>query len=375
VGKLFIVHFQPLELYPPVMNLVRFIAEQQRNNVEVHIISTASHQNKKIFAVKGIVIHRIGKWKKQWSKWQRIFFYLQFNLRALLLLLKHRPSKVMYYETLSAGAPCLYRRFFNRGSELYIHFHEYTSPEEYDTGMFLNRLLYKLERYEYGKAVWVSHTNEYRLKMFVKDAGDMAPVNVYTTPNYPTRRWQSISQEKKKEASGKVSFVYVGALSLETMYVEAFADFISQYPDKYSWDIYSDNFTAETALYFQKKKASNIRFLGAIEYDQLPLTLPDYDIGIVLYKGHIPNYIYNAPNKIFEYLACGLDVWFPQEMTGSIPYVTEKSFPEILQVDFKQLSQVKVLPARFRKGYYAANYGYFYENHISDLIDKLLYFE
>jgi hypothetical protein len=374
--KLFIIHFQPLEMYPPVMNLIRYISGQLNDNVEIHVVSTIAHQDKKLLEAKGIYIHRIGKWNKQWSRLQRIFFYIRFNRKTLGLLRKYKPARILYYETLSAGAACLYKKLINPQCGLYVHYHEYTSPEEYKNGMFLNQWLHQLEKRVYRETSWVSHTNEYRLSMFIKDTGDKAPSNVYVVPNYPPKYWQSVVKNNNEKVNAKrTTFVYVGALSLETMYVEAFARFIQQYPDKYSWDIYSDNFTDETLLFFKELRASNIVFKGAIEYDQLPGVLTAYDIGVVLYKGHIPNYVYNAPNKLFEYIACGLDAWFPQEMIGSHSYITDKCFPEVLQVDFHKLDQLDVLPGKYREGYRAANNEYFCENSLINLTTKLLHIE
>lgn len=54
--------------------------------------------------------------------------------------------------------------------------------------------------------------------------------------------------------------------------------------------------------------------MNPIDYYELPKELIKYDIGLVLYKGHIPNYIYNVPNKVYEYLACGLQVWYSKDL-------------------------------------------------------------
>lgn len=50
---------------------------------------------------------------------------------------------------------------------------------------------------------------------------------------------------------------------------------------------------------------------SGINYSDLPGVIRAYDVGVILYNGHIANYVFNAPNKLFEYLACGLDVWSP----------------------------------------------------------------
>ena len=76
-------------------------------------------------------------------------------------------------------------------------------------------------------------------------------------------------------------------------------------------------------MLFEQNKSHNINFRGAISQSDFPLIISQYQIGLVLYKGHIPNYIYNAPNKLFEYLACGLDVWYPICMKG-IDHIEER---------------------------------------------------
>ena len=45
--------------------------------------------------------------------------------------------------------------------------------------------------------------------------------------------------------------------------------------------------------------------------------MADYHIGLTLYNGHIPNFVYNVPNKVFEYLACGLDVWYSKDLIST----------------------------------------------------------
>ncbi len=161
-------------------------------------------------------------------------------------------------------------------------------------------------------------------------------------------------------------------MSLDTMYVEAFARFIAEKPNDYYWDIYSDNFTPEVLTFFDSFKAPNIYFHGSVEYDALPELLPKYDIGIVLYKGHILNYVYNAPNKVFEYLALGLDVWFPKEMKGCESYMTCKTYPEVLKVDFQKLNFSEVVPGARKPQYLPKQNDYYFESHVLPLVSKFL---
>ncbi len=89
---------------------------------------------------------------------------------------------------------------------------------------------------------------------------------------------------------------------------------------------------------------------GGIPYADLPFTLSVYDVGVILYKGHIPNYIYNAPNKLFEYWSCGLDVWFPDKMIGSLQYSRAECFPKLMPVNFDEIDKLDLNSALSRAG-------------------------
>ena len=47
---------------------------------------------------------------------------------------------------------------------------------------------------------------------------------------------------------------------------------------------------------------NRLNWNGSIEYNQIPLVITKYDVGIIIYKGISKNVIYCAPNKLFEYL-------------------------------------------------------------------------
>ena len=107
-----------------------------------------------------------------------------------------------------------------------------------------------------------------------------------------------------------------------------------------------------------------------VDYEQLPGVLRKYDIGVVLYNGHIPNYVHNAPNKLFEYLVCGLDVWFPDVITGSLEFVRDKDFPKVSAIDFTILKDFKLTTAIERRGI-AKDHTFFCEDALLPLIGKL----
>ena len=144
----------------------------------------------------------------------------------------------MYYETISSLPAYLYKRFFNKKAELYIHYHEYTTPAEYKNGMKLSRLFHGYEKWLYSRAKWVSHTNEYRMQMFIKD---IEPVRIHQPKilaNYPPKAWFHQSSTKRSQP---LKLVYAGSLSMDTMYTREFAEWVETQNGKVTWHIYSFN--------------------------------------------------------------------------------------------------------------------------------------
>jgi hypothetical protein len=160
-------------------------------------------------------------------------------------------------------------------------------------------------------------------------------------PNYPSIKW-SRKHFKKKDTFPFLSIVYVGfSLSFETMYSKELFDLIKSMDGKVTLDCYIHKPNNEIINYITSNSFSNINIKESINYFELPEVLSQYDIGVILYKGATDNYIFNAPNKLFEYLACGLDVWFPKEMKGCYPYTSERvhkiDFNDLYRLDFKKL--------------------------------------
>jgi hypothetical protein len=330
-----IVHFQPIEKYPPVVNCARFIAEQPGYKGNVSMLTTDAGAGNTFLDIKGVTIHRLATWKKR-NRWMRLWFYIQFNVRAAWWLWRKKPDKVIYFETLSAFGPWIYKKWFNRRAAVYIHYHEYTSTEEYRAGMALNRWLHNKELTLYPLSAWVSHTNTERMGMFLQDVGKQAPPHTFIIPNYPSAAWGNKAAGVSRNEDNRIGFVYVGALSLNTMYTKEMAQFIAANPDTCYWHIYSDNFDEEVMHFLNSLKATNIFFKGRVQYDELSLVLPKYDVGVILYKGDTLNYAFNAPNKFFEYLACGLHVWYDKGMKGMKGFEQTQKAPYVLCVDFER---------------------------------------
>jgi hypothetical protein len=309
-----------VELYPPLQNFVRFL-EASRPDKHITILTTSGvYQQLQKFTAgnPAISIKRLGRTGPGIGKMSRIVSYLSFYLGATWLLIKKRPATVLYYETISSLPAFLFKRFFSLKANIMIHYHEYTSPAEYQQGMWLNKWFHALEGWLYPRAGWVSQTNQQRMDLFLADISPIEIARPEVVPNFPPLSWH---KDNVAPEALPVRFVYVGALAMDTMYTREMADWILQQEGRATWDIYSYNITEEAKAYIHDLNSTWIKFFDGKDYTALPGILCHYHIGVILYKGHIPNYVYNAPNKLFEYLNSGLKAWLPREMTGALGYV------------------------------------------------------
>ncbi|TPV35739.1 glycosyltransferase family 4 protein [Paucihalobacter ruber] len=333
-----IIHYMPLEFYPPVTNLLNCLVNHP---VRIKVWSTknpkkrSNYKHSKIDAIarspfpglKELVLVRLLK-------------YLWFNFQCFFGLLIYRPDVVLYYESYSAFPVYLYYLIFGKQKRYFIHYHEYESPDNYSKGMILVKYYHQLEkRYLYPVAEWISQTNTDRLQLFQKDHPSLKDHQLHIMPNYPPESWWYKNREKEPAVNGIIKTVYVGALSIKDTYIKEYCEWVELQNGRVTFDIYSYNLHTDTLVYLKGLNSPNIKFFEeGIDYNNLPSVLRDYNIGLILYKGNTPNYVYNAPNKLFEYLACGLKVIYPEVMLGIKPYnsdvVQSVSFLRLPTIDF-----------------------------------------
>jgi hypothetical protein len=337
--SLAIIHFQPIEKYPPVLNTVDILSTTL-DNIKVYLFTTEQYSSLDIYFASNanIEIVRYKGIRKQDSRIVRFWVYIKFYLSVTFKLFSLKPNKVLYYETISA-LPAIIYKSIQVNSRIFVHYHEYTTTHEYQVGMLLTKICHKLEKSFYSLFDWISHTNTVRLEMFVKDNPDIKYNKLKVLPNYPPKSWQ-ISE--RLIASFPVRVVYIGALGLSTMYTKEFCEWVAGLNGEVEFDIYSYNFEDGVQDFLSNLNSPYIHLKRGINYSQIPEVLSNYHVGVILYKGHIPNYIHNAPNKLFEYLVCNLDVWFPHIMEGTLPFVTVNNYPKVLKLDFANLDEVDI---------------------------------
>lgn len=367
--KISIIHFNPLELYPPVLNLINTLSNDK---TKVQIISTKGFElslNKFSANSKHIKIFRIGYSGKAMNPIVRFTNYCLFHLMTFFHLLYFRPHSLLYYETLSCLPALIYKKLVRKNVRLFIHYHEYTSSEErIRAGLFL-RIFQKMEAKMYASACWISHINDIRLQQFRFDHSISQLDTTRILCNFPPESWYAFNPPEKNNIP--LRLVYVGSIGMDMMFTAEVAKWVKQMEGIVTWDIYAVNIDKKLISFFNELSARNINLKGYVDYYNLPMVLKNYDVGLVLYKGIIPNHLYVTPNKLFEYHACGLDVWFPDKLLGCIPYITKQTYPKICALDFESLNEVNIAELKDRSNFSLAHQKYACERELQTLIHEL----
>lgn len=397
--KLAILHYLPLEYYPPITNLIDYIAKELNLNFGlVKVFSTHNIKGRIEYRVSSIskennylkinhklqitnyklpTIHRSSFPKETDSSPIRLLKYIQYNLFTLIGLVIFRPNNLLYYESYSVWPAYIYTRYFNKKCSIFIHNHEYADKEWYATTMRLVRYYHILEKkWLYPQAIWNSQTNDDRLRLFHNDHPTIKPETLKVMPNYPPRCWQrknSIpNQPDKYTTENPLKIVYVGSLSFQSTYLKEFCDWVIQQKGETQFDIYSYNLYNDVKEYFYQLSPFINYFNKGVEYYDLPHILSQYQVGLILYKAHNKNYTFNAPNKLFEYLACNLDVWYHKTLHGPQPYNTNETYPKVMPIDFDNLNSFDIEKAIDKSNCRYKPNTYWCENAIQPLIKELI---
>jgi hypothetical protein len=332
-NRIAVVHWLPLEQFPPVENLLKELG--RGDDVTVRCFTTRNDRGLPDLDTGGIKTLRWTFPSKGMNRWSRLLLLVGFQLWVSLRLVVFRPSTVLYYEPHSAGAVFLYVMLFGR-VRLFVHNHEYREQSHFkDPGNRLFALFHRLEkRFLYRRAEMISHTNQDRVRMFLEDLPSIDPAKMRAIPNFPAHDW--LSDLEPRQGDGPIRMIYVGAASFQDTFIREFVEwFGSQPPDSVTLTLMVNNTHPETREWLLGLREQNISVnVNGVPYSELPRVLREHDIGVILYRGTTRNYIYNAPNKLFEYLICGLDVWFPQVMVGIRSYADKPERPRVRAVDF-----------------------------------------
>lgn len=343
--KIVIVHFSPLELYPPVMNLLDYFSEEG-SDFKFIVFSTSSSDNLKTYFNSNIEINRFRPVVPSHNVIIKISRYLAFYLSAFLTLLRIKPNRIIYFESLSA-LPAIWYKIWKNDAAIYAHYHEIVTLGELKSGRLLNRLINGIEAKYYPKFTWISQTNKTRISIFKDQYRLNAKLESFgVLPNFPPKSWISSSSLPRKN-NRIIKLLHIGALSIKGMYLKEALDQFGSNPN-YTIDFYSHNFSTEVKEAILQHKNCTIH--GAINYQDIPKLKGLYDVGLVLYKALSSNVKYCAPNKVFEYLALDLDVWCSDKLITAKEYERLDCYPKMIMVDFTKLDQFNTDKAIDRAG-------------------------
>jgi hypothetical protein len=345
--EILIIHFRAAMDYPPVYNLARYLALK---GVAVKLLTGKRKESSKGLENYGVKVIEVGMDKG--SSVGNYVGYLFFYARALVEMMKTPKVPLIYFESISSIPVVLYFRLFPFATRsLAIHYHEYFDKEEHQRQSFLERLGRKLEPVLFKRARWISHTNQDRLNFFSEEFKGIEKTTLRTMPNYPPASWLSDVHAKHERDNTKVKLVYVGSVSLEKLFLKELVEWLRLHNGNVVCDVYTKYMDANVLRYIQSHPSEVICYKGSLQYDQLPEVLSQYDVGLVLYNGIASsNFVYNAPNKLFEYLACGLDVWFSSTLLSSYVYQTKDTYPKVIKVDFANLAEFDYKMALQKEG-------------------------
>ncbi len=327
MNKLSIIHFQPLEGYPPVMNVIDSMVIE---GFETQVIST-NHRGGDWFVNSNSEVLRIGKCYG--SVINRYLCYLQFGFIGFWELLKFKPKSIMIYESYSALPVFLYSIICPK-VKLLIHYHEFVSKVEMQSASVYSKLLYFLEKRLLSKAIWVSQTNIDRKLKFQAVYPQLNENQLRDFPNHPSKNWVKKGKIRKSENSEIIKFIHVGSLGVDTTYISEFIEWIQNQNGRAMLTVVSQNL--EQAVRNLIAKTQWVNLIENVPYQELPNFISEQQIGVVLYKGHIPNFVYNVPNKVNEYLACSLNVWYSDVLISTQKFAEENPHYPLYSVDFSK---------------------------------------
>jgi hypothetical protein len=357
--KLIIVHFRKIDIYPPIINLTRFLSERGIKTTLYTAYQCDATFNSNVEVINQREISPLGK------RWISVLY---FYLRVFTGLVR-TSCDLMYFESLSCP-PIWFYLFCSPSSKrrVFAHFHEYFSIEEYAQQSFLERWGRRLESKVFHKYSWISHTNSDRLSFFQKEYPTLSSKNLRVMPNYPPLSWLRKPELSKTRTT---KLIYIGSISFASFYLRELIDWLLSMKGMFSCDFYSLNAKSAEINFINSLPNEIASFKGAVPYDDLPKILPQYQVGIVMYKIASKNMIFNAPNKLFEYLACGLDVWFSNTLLSTYKYETKDTYPKVVKVDFTNLAFFDVESAISKEGLRYKNPSFVMEDVYEDLYKSL----
>lgn len=342
------MHQLPLENYPPAVNGLRIL--NQIEGFELCAWSSAKNERVPNDDVAFMEVRRPEYPGVTCGSLKRLFKFLRWHFRVGRDLARWKPDVIFSIEPHSALAVWIYYCFYGGKANLLVHHHEYYSRADYRRpGNRTLRINHFFEvRFLLQRAGWVSQTNRERLGMMRKDYASVTAAKANIWPNYPPCDWgkgseRQVVDETEERSEVTLRLLCVGSLSFEDTFIREVVEWVKRSAPKVSLHICGHNVKVEVWRWIESLGVNHITMnQSGCAYDRLPAVLSQFDVGLVLYKGNTQNFVYNVPNKVMEFLYCGLEVWFPPEMKGMRLFREENDGLALREVDFKRMDNFEI---------------------------------
>ena len=339
------VHVLPLEYYPPATNLLRFLSAHTGWRLKAW--STENRRDARRWQAPDVEISRPKQSSPSSRLASRMAGYLWWHASTAIELLRWNPDVVLSVEPHSALAVWIYYLLGGKAA-LFIHHHEYYALADFDNrGMRVLRTTFRRERDDlFPRAAWISQTNEQRLRLLM-EWNRIRNDQAHVLPNYPPHEWvQRARTAAPRATDSPTRFLYLGSASLDNTFIGEFAEWIVAHPSTTTLHVVGNNIADDVWRRIYSLNASNISAdQVGWDYDDIPGELSNFDVGLVLYRGRTQNFVYNVPNKTIEYLAGGLEVWYPPQMEAMRDFHLAHTEMRLREVDFEQLPEnVEISP-------------------------------
>lgn len=340
--RLAIIHELPLEYYPPIANLVKFAT--QSPDIDLSVYSSHNTRGRTELSNSVAKIWRPSNKLQKQRGIVRVYERFRWHVQVARKISKLSPDALLYFEPHSALAAYLYYKLFGGKAKLFIHHHEYYTTADYRQPQNKTiRLFHRLETSAlYPRAKWISQTNAKRLEFFAADNPSLPAEKLRILPNLPPEDWNQYQSNAWSSPDAKpLKLIYIGSVSLSDTYIEDLVRWVKQKSEKeVTLDVFAYQVDEKTKAFLQRNSGKNVTFHSqGIDYNEIPKKLQEFHVGLILYRGNTVNFQHNATNKLFEYLACGLDVWFAEGLQGVVPYARNKTYPRVLPVCFADLAR------------------------------------
>jgi hypothetical protein len=345
--KVALVHQLPLEIYPPAVNALAILAAEE--GWEVRAWSSAGAGGMPVYQHPAVAVSRPPYPGAACGSGVRLAGFARWHWRVGGELARWRPDAILAVEPHSALAVWLYYRWHGGKARLFIHHHEYYAPADLrKPGNRTTRICHRFEQADlFGRAAWVSETNETRLRLLMADCPAVTAAKGRVWPNHPPRAWLGRVARRAPASGGPLRLVCVGSLSFEDTFIREVAEWVAARPGQVALHVCGHNVRRDVWDWLGSLGAANISCQPAgCPYQELPELLARFDVGLVLYKGNTLNFVHNVPNKAVEGLVCGLEVWYPPEMAGMRDFQARHPGLALREVDFRRLAEMAVPAVR-----------------------------